>query len=348
MGGDSDGGVLTDPQSQDSDHDGVVDIRYPVKVLFAVDCSTSMLATDPGGRRINAVRDFLNRYNTEEYPSVSFGVVLWAGNILDQTRNGSGDPGYTRSEEELNRVLDNAGADSSTDYLGAMSDIRDIVMNDIMNTDNQQSGGNALARSKYIVCFLSDGPPGTDEERQAAIDIWVQVEALTQLCEDRGVGKFNFHTFFLSSLYRDDDGDYLQDDNSVEARQYAENTLVGMARRGNGSFHDFVAADAIDFIEFTDLRPTISYVVKFIWAYNYTVRPGIDDIFPDSDGDGLTDLEEITQHQTDPGDRDTDDDGLSDYFEIQVQTICLPLFPDRSRRSGSCSKPGVARGYSAV
>jgi hypothetical protein len=381
-GGGSDGGVLIDPQRQDSDNDGVVDandalpndpnessdfdgdgvgdnedsdddndgilddadsnplttlksvdvsaelytedpdkIRFPVKVLFAVDCSLSMLGTDPDGRRINAVRDFLNRYNTEDYPSVSFGVVLWSGNVLDQTRNGSGDPGYTRSDEELNRVLDNAGAGPYTDYIGAMSIIRDIVVNDIMNTDNQESGGNELARSKYIVCFLSDGPPTTDGGNQAAINIWAQVEELTQLNEDRGVGRFNFHTFFLSSLYRNDDGDDLQDDDSMQAGQDAEHTLVGMARRGNGSFHDFAAADVIDFIDFTDLRLTNSYVVKYILAHNYTVRPGIDDIFPDSDGDGLTDQEEITQHQTDPEDRDTDDDGLSDYFEIQAQTI---------------------------
>lgn len=382
-GGDgSDGRILIDPQSQDSDNDGVVDandafpndpnessdfdgdgvgdnedsdddndgilddedsnplttlksvevlaelytedpnkIRYPVKVLFAVDCSGSMLATDPDGRRINAVRDFLNRYNTEDYPGVSFGVVLWSGNVLHQTRNGSGDPGYTRSDEELNRVLDNTDAVNSTDYIGAMSVIRDIVVNDIMNIDNQKSGGNELARSKYIVCFLSDGPPSTDEGTQAAEDIWALVEELTQLNEDRGVGKFNFHTFFLSSLFRNEDGDYLQGDNIVEARQYAVDTLFGMARHGNGSFHDFATADDIDFIDFTDLRFTNSYVVKYILAYNYMVRPGIDDIFPDSDGDGLADQEEITQHQTDPEDRDTDDDGLSDYFEIQVETM---------------------------
>lgn len=322
-------------------------IQFPVKVLFAVDCSLSMLESDPigpgapAGRRIAAVRDFIDTYNTEDYPSVSFGILLWSASVLDRTRNGFGDAGYTRSTEELTRVLDNARTETFTDYIGAMTDIRQIVENDILTTYYEESGGNKLARTKYIVCFFSDGMPNTDAGTQAAEDIWDQVEELTQLTEDRGVGQFNFHTFFLSSLFRDADDNYLTDPDLVSARQYAENILFGMAQRGNGTFRDFYSASTIDFINFTDLRLANEYKIKYIMAYNYMVRPdAIEDVLSvDSDGDGLTDAEEISatdpRNRTLPNDRDTDDDGLSDYFERKIQSVMadgepwpLPNVPD--------------------
>jgi hypothetical protein len=323
-------------------------IQFPVKILFALDCSLSMLLSDPVnppdepyGRRIAAVQRFLDRYNTDEFPSVSFGIMLWAGSVLDHTRNGYGDPGFTRSAEELNRVLDNVRNDSYTDYLGAMTDIREVVENDILSTYYEESGANTLARSKYIVCFFSDGMPNTDAGTQLSQDIWDQVDELNLLTEDRGVGQFNFHTFFLSSLFRDASGEYLQDPNTVTARQYAENTLFGMAQRGNGTFRDFASSASIDFINFTDLRLANEYKIKYIIAYNHMVRPGVDVLHTDSDGDGLSDTEETDQHLTDPCDRDTDGDGLSDYFEIQVQTLMADgyMWPDPLLDDSSCPPP---------
>lgn len=52
---------------------------------------------------------------------------------------------------------------SSSSYIGALNVIREIVVNDIMNTDNQKPRGNELAQSKYIVCFLSDGLTDCEE-----------------------------------------------------------------------------------------------------------------------------------------------------------------------------------------
>ena len=320
-------------------------IQFPVKVLFALDCSLSMLSSDPlnppdepYGRRIAAVRRFLDRYNTDDYPSVSFGILLWAGSVIDQTQNGYGEPGFTRSQEELDRVLNNVRNESYTDYVGAMTDIRQIVENDIMNTYYQETGENDLARSKYIVCFFSDGMPNTDAGTQPAQDIWDEVETLNQLTEDRGVGQFNFHTFFLSSLFRDASGEYIP---AYETeRRYAENTLFGMAQRGNGTFRDFASASAIDFINFTDLRLANEYKVKYVLAYNYNVKPGIDVLYMDSDADGLSDDQEAALG-TDPHDRDTDDDGLSDYFEIKVQTLMDDgqMWPNPLVSDSSCPPP---------
>ena len=324
-------------------------IQFPVKVLFAIDCSLSMLDSDPVnppdepyGRRIAAVQRFLDRYNTDEYPSISFGIILWASstNDNDQTRNGYNEPGFTRSQEELDRVLNNVHNDTMTDYLGALSSIREMVENDIMNTYYQETGESDLARSKYVVCFFSDGMPNTEGDPQPAPDIIDRVEELTQLAEDRGVGQFNFHTFFLSSGFRDASGEYLPDPETVSMRQYAENTLFGMAQAGNGTYRDFASASAIDFIHFTDLRLANEYKVKFVLACNYNVRPGIDVLYADSDGDGLTDAEEAAAG-TLPNDWDTDDDGLSDYFEIKVQTRMDEgqMWPDPLVSDSGCVAP---------
>ncbi len=310
-------------------------IQFPVKVLFAIDCSLSMLESDPigpgapFGRRIAAVSDFIGQYNTEEYPTISFSILLWSASPLERTVNGSGNPGYTRDTEELTRVLDNARTETFTDYLGAMTNIREIVENDIMTTYYEESGANQLSRSKYIVCFFSDGMPNTDAGTQAAEDIWQQVDDLRMFTEDRGVGQFNFHTFFLSALFRDQNDELLtQPPDLVTGREYAERILFGMAQRGNGTFRDFATASSIDFINFMDLRLANEYKIKYIVAYNFMVRPdSIEDVLSvDSDGDGLTDAEELaypphprTGEMIYPDDRDSDGDGLSDYFELKIQ-----------------------------
>jgi hypothetical protein len=325
-------------------------IQFPVKVLFAIDCSLSMLVSDPidvnypNGRRIAAVREFIDRFNTEDYPTVSFGIALWSASTLEVTRNGEGDAGFTRSTEELNRVLDNARTETFTDYLNAMTTIRSMVEDDISTTYYQEGGANKLSRSKYIVCFFSDGMPNTDAGNQEPPAIFQEVEQLTEQVENFEVGQFNFHTFFLSALFRDSNGDVLTSPpDLVSGRETAEQTLLGMARRGNGTYRDFANADSIDFINFADLRLANQFKIKYIVAYNYMVRPhSTEDVLSlDSDGDGLTDEEEA-YHGTDPENRDSDEDGLSDYFEISIQTIDADdgqPWPDPNQDDSSCPPP---------
>jgi hypothetical protein len=160
------------------------------------------------------------------------------------------------------------------------------------------------------------------------------------------VGQFNFHSFFLSSLFQTDDPgdpDGIVDDYEDEW-QYAANTLLGMASRGNGSFRDFASAMSIDFINIIDMRLTTEYVIKFILACNYNVIPGVDVLYADSDADGLTDEEE-EDYGTDPTAFDSDGDGLSDGFEIKVQTVQdgTNLWPDPLVSDSGCTP--TAGGY---
>ena len=301
------------------------EINFPVKVLFAIDCSLSMGdaamgyedGSDPYYLRLEAVRNFIDQYNSNE--NTSFEIMLWSLDILDVTMvtepGGGTIPGFTKDPDELNRVLDNAYVDSMTDYLGTLDAIYVDIENDILNTEDQDN----LTRTKYIVVFLSDGMSNTGDGPQDDLEIWDRVESMYEMVTERGVGSFNFHTFLLTELFGPSEEDqYVQ--------SLAETTLQGMADRGNGQFSLFETAESIDFINIVDMRLTFEYKVTYLVVYNYNVRPGLELVYVDSDGDGLTDEEE-TVYGTDPTLRDTDDDGLSDFFEIKLSSPGYELNP---------------------
>jgi hypothetical protein len=115
-----------------------------------------------------------------------------------------------------------------------------------------------------------------------------------------------------------------------EAKAIAETTLQGMADRGNGTYRTFENAESIDFVNIVDMRLTIEYQIKFIVAYNHNAIPNVAYIETDSDGDGLSDTEEMAEG-TNLRNWDTDNDGMSDFFEIRMSSpghAMDPLIPD--------------------
>jgi len=311
------------------------EINFPVKVLFAVDCSLSMGdaarddiegGSDPHFLRMEAVRNFVDEYNVNE--NVSFEIMLWSLNVTDTsmvlTGGGGRIPGFTKDPVELNRVLDNAQVDSMTDYIGTLDSIYHDIEQDILNTENQDN----LIRTKYIVVFLSDGMSNVGNGPQSDIEIWQRVDDLKEMATERGVGGFNFHTFLLTELFGPG-----PDDQYVQG--LAETTLQGMASRGDGQFSFFETAESIDFINIIDMRLTVEYTIKYMAAYNYNVRPGLELVYVDSDGDGIPDEEEFSRQEelgTDPTLRDSDGDGLSDFFEMKVSVPGNELNPGEPDR----------------
>jgi hypothetical protein len=301
------------------------EISFPVKVLFAIDCSLSMGdaamgmadGSDPHYLRLEAVRNFVDQYNINE--NTSFEIMLWNLDVIDVTMamgpGGQMIPGFTKDPDELNRVLDNAHVDSMTDYLGTLDAIYHDIEQDILNTEDEAN----LVRTKYIVVFLSDGMSNVGDGPQSDIEIWARVEDLYEMVTERGVGGLNFHTFLLTELFGPGPMDqYVQG--------LCETTLQGMSDRGNGQFRIFETAESIDFINIVDMRLTFEYKITYLVAYNYNVRAGVELVYVDSDGDGLCDDEEA-DHGTDPTVKDTDGDGLNDFFEIKVSSPGHELDP---------------------
>ncbi len=300
------------------------EINFPVKVLFAIDCSLSMgdevngttVGSDPYFLRIAAVRNFINTYNSNE--NTSFEIMLWNNDVFERTRTIDGRGGFTKDPDELNRVLDLARNDTMTDYLGTLDAIHTDIQRDINNSDEE-----SLIRSKYVVIFLSDGMSNVQGGSQPNADIWNNVSEIYDMTDAYGVGGFNFHTFLLLGMFGDTQS-------GQEARAYAENTLQGMADRGNGQFRLFETAESIDFVNIVDMRLTVEYRIKYLVAYNTNVKAGLELVWVDTDGDGLIDRDEAG-YGTDPYLSDSDNDGLSDYFEISVSSpghVLDPLTQD--------------------
>lgn len=289
-------------------------INFPVKVLFAIDCSLSMgqavdgneVGADPAFQRIDAVRNFINEYNVND--NISFEIMLWSTSVFDRTRNDAGDFGFTKNETELNRVLDAARNDTQTDYLGTLSEAYKDIQRDIQ----EESSSENLHRSKYIVVFLSDGIPQDQGTVQDDDVIAQDVLDIREMTEVAGVGGFAFHTFLLL-------GGFPEGDSGSTLKAYATQVLEKMANAGDGTFSEFENAEAISFLSFIDLRLSVEYLLKYVIAYNMNTIPGTELIALDTDGDGLSDEEELAWY-SDPTKRDSDNDGASDYVEYMLTT----------------------------
>lgn len=287
------------------------EINFPVKVLFAIDASASMgyvmpdgsgAGADPYGLRLDAARAFIDRYNSE-FDDVSFEVMIWNSAVTAVTQNASGQNDFTKDPDELNDILSFNANDTTTNYLGTLSTIYTDIQRDIIESENADN----LSRTKYIVIFLSDGQPDSGTGIDSQKKITDSVEDIVDMVENWGVGSFNFHTFLLEDPALDE-----------EALADAGRILDAMAEAGYGQHQRFENADSVDF-NIVDLRLTVEYIVKYIVAYNFNVKPGVDNLLVDSDADGLTDEEELI-YGSDPAMRDSDNDGMSDYFEKLVST----------------------------
>lgn len=180
--------------------------------------------------------------------------------------------------------LDNGGG--LTAYFSALGEAFTLLSADVQDVDEI-----ALARSKYVVVFLSDGLPDSDlaEERE---NILGAVEDMVELAQAARVGEFSFNTAFLSTAA------------TPQIAQAAEDLLRAMADVGNGTFRSFPNGEAINFldVDLTSLRR--AFTLSTIVAVNSNTLIRDTDILVDSDGDTLADIDE-----------DLDMDGVMDLAE---------------------------------
>jgi hypothetical protein len=122
------------------------DAVFPVKILFLVDVSGSMVVTDPADVRTTAVTDVIKKY--EGLPGVEFGVITFSSAIVNVTN------GFTNSPD-LGTISTALGqADNLTDYQGALAAGYEMLTRDMLASTPAER-----ARSRYIVILFSDGTP---------------------------------------------------------------------------------------------------------------------------------------------------------------------------------------------
>lgn len=138
-----------------------VDVVYPVKIMFIVDGSGSQQFADQNRQRVvavaNAIGELIGSSNT------FFKVVVFNASITATPSNNGNPPPpvFTNQLSEITPALANlAEADTVTDYQGAFSVAYSELVRDMEDVRIDPNRGYAeLARTKYIVVFISDGFP---------------------------------------------------------------------------------------------------------------------------------------------------------------------------------------------
>jgi len=116
-------------------------VTFPVKVLFAVDQSSSLQLTDPMNLRLRAIQGLMDDLIAE--PDTQIGFLGFA--------NWSRERPFTRDLSTFADILAD-GNGVATDYQGALSTVIRILENDMVAV-----GQAERARTRYVVVYVSDG-----------------------------------------------------------------------------------------------------------------------------------------------------------------------------------------------
>lgn len=261
-------------------------VVFPVKIWIAIDDTGSMRQNDPNQVRYTAVQDLTSKL-------ASPGKVFFGGEVFSSEKlQVISTPRFTDDAALFNTqvaALKGAG-NGKTPYLVAL----DKVLSELTADANEDV---ALAkRTRYIVIFLSDGIPTDDSTEVQDVEAVMKIMGLRSM-----VGGITVNTVYLGG------GD-----------DAAPALLQKMAQAGEGLFKSFPSGDELDYTDFDFSSIRRTYVHRFFMATNRSMLPVETGQEVDSDGDGLTDLEEA-KLGSDPTLRDTDSDGCNDALEARVE-----------------------------
>lgn len=299
---------------------------FPVKIMFVIDTSNSMLVTDPGVQRVRAVQQVIDRYAGN--PSVKFSVIAFDAVTSPITA------GFT-SNPDLGAITTRLSiSDRLTDYQGALG-----VAYAELSRDMIDSSPAERSRSKYVVIFFSDGVPdpncdaslGTMQPVQVCnfdredwpdeFDLPVGTNPNTGMAwtwddfqglyPDLEAGKdYNSpgqlqrkvqDILELQEIYNVNEvrfhTGFLFDPNLSQAfveafnldRTAASSLLRGMAMAGNGSFTEFTGGNDINFLNINYTSTKQIYEMTNFMVWNGSSLPGPLGPEPDADGDGMSD-----------------------------------------------------------
>jgi len=279
-------------------------VEFPTKILFIVDVSDSMSQTDPPDpadnnytSRTRAVIDVISELAGQ--PGVEIAIVAFQSSQNDLS--GGFQPNLTAPQvanliDYATRLNSEAG---QTNYEGALDTAFQILLTDISGADDLKR-----ARSSYSVIFVSDGlPQPVEPPTNTPESIIKTVTAMQRLERERRLVSLKVHTVYLSGR------------TPPQFQSGPINLMRDMADAGQGTFRNVGNGEKINFLDigFNSFRRV--FQLKSFLVENRNARPlKLLDEATDSDGDGLTDMEEALIGTTETS-SDTDGDGFNDQLE---------------------------------
>lgn len=302
------------------------DLVFPVRVLFLVDCSESMLVTDPEDPitgetgREHAVRETIEKLQ-EQGGDVKVSIIRFSSQAQPLTsetdENDKFRSYFTADLDEALLSVDKLGTtDRTTNYINALAEAYSQMRHELMNADQE-----SMALTTYHVIMVTDGIPdveGSEGKNNTTENIRGAVEDIIELSRIFHVSRMTVNTAFLSS------GNAMVD-------IAAEKLLKMMAEVGEGTYRSFAGGGELNFlwVDLTSLQRIFTLKTLFVQNLNAAVLK--EGIFPDSDGDGISDWQEEAI-LSDPLDPDSDKDGCHDGMEYRFRTSGLdPIDPGDCR-----------------
>jgi hypothetical protein len=287
-------------------------LEFPLKVMFIVDTSQSMNVTDPApptctamacfARRGQSVLDVLNAYPGGN--GVEYALMQFSSSSAVLTQNAMGNDGFTESSDSVKTKLPalNTGG-GETNYEGALAQAFRVLQSDMLALDT-----TARSRARYIIIFMSDGLPAPVTSTSNTNDrIRDRVTSIKALERDQRLAQVQLHTVYLAGPTT-----------PPAVQLVAENLLEDMARTGEGTFRSVASGEPITFFNI-DFRAFIrTFSMKSFVVSDKSERTQGTLGMPDTDGDGLLDVDEQAPG-TDPYDPDSDHDGFSDLLEVRLR-----------------------------
>lgn len=315
---------------------GTGDILRPLKLVLALDASQSMTVTDPDGRRASAIIELFS--SLPEDPEIHVTVMLFAGSTTAfLTRDGTARfeqlVGLSPTDRSalVSRLLNFVNPDTgpnrdSTDFVKPLSDIYALINRDIAESRLAAAEtGGVFSPARYDVIFLSDGHPTTNQDEELLRgDAVRRIRQLRDLADD-----VKLHTVFVFNptqpLGSNCDLSTGGDCPLLIVNQDAER-MAQMAVLGGGEFRDFRNNEPINFLGLKFGMVRRSWLLHALVVSNVNAPPGSPLGVADSDGDRLTDEEELLLG-TDPLLADTDGDGFGDGVEVHFAALGAPFNP---------------------
>jgi len=283
-------------------------LTFPLRVLFIVDSSVSMDVTDPPDPvtgetgRERSVRETWEHLLDQGPSGVRVGVIRFSAEAQGQTGvdedtppDGIPDTFFTADRSRLTAATASLGiTDRTTNYNNALGEAYYEIRTELLAADQE-----SLPLSKYVVVFLSDGIPDTDDtdSRGNAEDEIVQaVSSLRELADTFRVGEFAFHTAYLTG------GDGISFD------RQAASLLERMAKVGGGSYRSFPNGEQLNFlfVDFTVLKRV--FTLKSLVAFNTNVVMDVEQLPPPPvDLDAGSDAEDADVEDEPDADLDAED-----------------------------------------